>query len=186
MHALAILLAIVAPTFAYQVTGPSGSKGWTNVGPQPVTWQRVDTDPTNFTIVLTDTNRAELSEDQVLVAQQDGVATNTVNCNPPSAGWPLGKTFRINLVKSTEDQSTIYAQSSEFQIAVPNATVSGSLTTPLATTPIAVPTTPLATTPSSTTATGGSNAPPDPNSAAAIKASTGLMAILGAAAFFAA
>ena len=110
-----------------------------------VSWDRVETDPSNFTIVLTNQvglnvklyvftnsqiqNRALFPQDQILVAQQDGVSTDTVSCNPPSAGWVLGTSFRINLVKSSEDQSTIYAQSNEFEIKLPNGvtTSSGSL-----------------------------------------------------------
>jgi len=107
-----------------------------------VSWNRVDTDPSNFTIVLTNQvglsvklyvfsngqiqNRALFPQDQVLVAQQDGVSTDTVNCNPPSAGWVLGKSFRINLVKSSEDQSTIYAQSNEFEIKLPDGATTSS------------------------------------------------------------
>ncbi|KAF5364346.1 hypothetical protein D9756_000402 [Leucocoprinus leucothites] len=178
MHAVSVLLALAASACAYQVNQPNGVKGWTNVGPQPVTWTRVNTDPSNFTIVLTNQNRAIFPQDQVLTAQQDGVVTDTVNCNPPSAGWPLGKSFRINFVKSTEEQNTIYAQSNEFEIATPNVTSSGVSTTPIVATPVAVP--PPSST-NSPTGTGGSDSPPDPNGAAAIMASSGLMAILGAA-----
>jgi len=112
-----------------------------------VSWDRVETDPSNFTIVLTNQvgfnvklhnfsndqiqNRALFPQDQVLVAQQDGVSTDTVDCNPPSAGWVLGKSFRINFVKSSEDQSTIYAQSNEFEIKLPDSATTSSGTSSL-------------------------------------------------------
>ncbi|KXN89610.1 hypothetical protein AN958_05477 [Leucoagaricus sp. SymC.cos] len=183
MYTVAVLLALATSACAYTVTKPSGAQGWTNVGPQPASWNRVSTDPLNFSIILTNQDRAVLPQDQILVAQQDGVSTDTVNCNPPSGGWPLGKSFRINLVKSTEDQSTIYAQSDEFDIKAPNATSSTSLAITTPTTPIAAP---PVTTSSSSSSTTGNNAPPNPNGSAILKASSGLMAVLGAVTLFAA
>lgn len=55
---------------------------------------------------------------QVLSAQVDGTLLTTM-LNPPSAGWPVGENFRINLVKSPEELDTILAQSSEFDILPP-------------------------------------------------------------------
>jgi len=49
----ALFLVFSASALAYQITSPSGTKGWTNSGAQPLAWQRVDTDPLNFTAVLT-------------------------------------------------------------------------------------------------------------------------------------
>jgi hypothetical protein len=49
----AILLASIASAFAYQVTAPGDTQGWTTAGPNYLTWVRVDTDPLNFTAVLT-------------------------------------------------------------------------------------------------------------------------------------
>ncbi len=68
------LALIISATFAYNVTTPSNSQGWTSKGPQPLVlfltmilrvmlyifiiveprliWQRVDTDPTTFAVVL--------------------------------------------------------------------------------------------------------------------------------------
>lgn len=50
---VAILLASIASAFAYEVTSPGDSEGWTTAGPNVLTWDRVDTDPANFTVVLT-------------------------------------------------------------------------------------------------------------------------------------
>jgi hypothetical protein len=48
-----IFLASIASAFAYQVTAPGDTQGWTTSGPNYLTWVRVDTDPLNFTAVLT-------------------------------------------------------------------------------------------------------------------------------------
>jgi hypothetical protein len=45
-------LALAASASAYQVILPSASQGWNTSGPNVLTWQRVDTDPANFTAVL--------------------------------------------------------------------------------------------------------------------------------------
>ena len=68
------LALFISATFAYNVTTPSNSQGWTSKGPQPLVlflllilrvmlyifiiveprliWQRVNTDPTTFAVVL--------------------------------------------------------------------------------------------------------------------------------------
>lgn len=52
MFAFASLLALAASAAALQVTQPSNSSGWTTSGPNTVTWSSVNTDKSNFTIVL--------------------------------------------------------------------------------------------------------------------------------------
>lgn len=52
MRVFASVLLAVSSVFAYQVTSPGESQGWTTTGPNTLTWQRVDTDPLNFTTVL--------------------------------------------------------------------------------------------------------------------------------------
>jgi hypothetical protein len=49
---LAIVAAFVAAVSAIAVTSPNASKGWTNDGPQSVSWTSVDSDRSNFTILL--------------------------------------------------------------------------------------------------------------------------------------
>ncbi|XP_006460322.1 hypothetical protein AGABI2DRAFT_68206 [Agaricus bisporus var. bisporus H97] len=124
MRSIAITLALVASACAYSVSQPSSSMGWSTSGGQPLTWSRVDTDPTNFTVVLTNQDRSVLPQDQVLIAEQDGVGQTKVSCNPPSGGWPVGDHFRVNLVKNVDEQNAILAQSSEFTIKAANTTSS--------------------------------------------------------------
>jgi len=150
---LACVLALTSSALGYQVTIPNASQGWTNSGGQPFTWQRVDTDPQNFTAVLTNVNLGP-ANNQVLAALVDGLLGNTTLL-PPSEGWPSGSGFRVNIVLNTENLNTILAQSDEFKIsAVTSSTLSGAVVTSsisTATVPTVLnPTTPGA---SSTTAT---------------------------------
>ncbi|KAF9006552.1 hypothetical protein BDQ17DRAFT_1540354, partial [Cyathus striatus] len=108
-----------ASAFAYQITTPSETVGWTNQGAQSVAWSRVNTDATNFTILLTNEDRSVLpTNNQVLAALVDGTLSKTT-VNPPSGGWPVGSSFRINFVQDEQNPNTIYAQSSEFNITAP-------------------------------------------------------------------
>ena len=43
---------LAASAFAYQVTEPTNATGWTTAGSNVVAWDKVSTDPANFTIVL--------------------------------------------------------------------------------------------------------------------------------------
>jgi hypothetical protein len=63
----AVLLSVVASAFAYLVTVPNQTQGWTNQGNQTLSWQRVDTDPSNFTVLLT--NQAQASTAVVYFSQ---------------------------------------------------------------------------------------------------------------------
>ncbi len=68
------------------------------------------------------TNNLELA---ALVVGSDGTAT----LNPPSAGWPKGGGFRVNLCRDPQSPTTILAQSDQFNItSSTSATSSGSKT----------------------------------------------------------
>jgi len=119
-------LSLVGSALAYQVTYPSAGTVWTKEGPNKFTWSRVNTDAQNFTLLLINQNQ---NVNQELSALVDGTL-GTLSVNPPSTGFPVGDSFRLNLVKSTEEQTTIYAQSPEFSIRPSNSSssVSGSST----------------------------------------------------------
>ncbi|KAJ2931699.1 hypothetical protein H1R20_g5522, partial [Candolleomyces eurysporus] len=124
-----VFLSLLSAAFAFQVTRPSLTQGWTNNGPQTVSWDRVSTDATNFTILLTNTNRQLLPSDVVLASVADAVAASSVMVPPPSGGWPAaGGSYRVNLVKSATELTTIYAQSTEFNITAGPATASSPST----------------------------------------------------------
>ncbi|EPQ59019.1 hypothetical protein GLOTRDRAFT_70135 [Gloeophyllum trabeum ATCC 11539] len=129
MHSYsAIFLSLVASALAYQVTSPNAQEGWTSAGPNTVSWQRVDTDPSNFTLVLTNEDRNVLpSNNQVLIALVDGT-TGSTTVPPPSNGFPVGGTFRLNFVKDAQDLNSILAQSSEFNITKSTTSSSGTST----------------------------------------------------------
>jgi len=186
MHAVAVILALASSAFAYQVNQPNAINGWSNSGSQIVAWDRVSTDPTNFTIVLTNQDRSILPQDQVLMAEQDGTGQNQVSVGPPSGGWISGPHFRVNLVKSVNEPNSILAQSSEFTIG-PVSSSSGALST-LRPTVTAVPPGVTTTVPPTSSGTGntGNTSPPGSNGAFVVKAGTGIMAVLGAITYLAA
>ncbi|KAF8812270.1 hypothetical protein BYT27DRAFT_7132671 [Phlegmacium glaucopus] len=108
------LLSFVASTLAYSVINPSSSVGWTNQGSQNLTWQRVSTDPLNFTVVL-DNQHVTGFQREVLAALVDGTAGFT-RLNSHNGGWPTGSGFRVKLVKDDQNLDTILAESQDFNI----------------------------------------------------------------------
>jgi hypothetical protein len=124
MRAVAVILTLVSSALAYQVLIPSASQGWTNQGGQPLSWQRVETDKRNFTVVLDNQNITSFSP-QILAALVDGTLGKT-SLNPPSGGWPTGSHFRLNFVQDPNNLNTIYAQSSEFTISPSSSTLTTS------------------------------------------------------------
>ncbi len=61
MRSALVLLAFAASALAYQVTEPDSVAGWTIAGPNVVSWNKVSTDPVNFTVVLVNQVRDTLS-----------------------------------------------------------------------------------------------------------------------------
>ncbi|KAM6496022.1 GPI-anchored small secreted protein [Amanita muscaria] len=141
MRSLSILFLLAASALGYQIMSPNSAKGWTNSGPQLATWQRVDTDASNFTALLVNQNHNVLTEgSQVLSALVDG-SSLSINFYAPSAGWPLGDGFRLNFVKDVTDPNTIYAQSDEFTIKAVEQPKSSSFATSSPSSPFIIPTT---------------------------------------------
>jgi hypothetical protein len=52
MRSLITLFSFVASACAYQIISPSNTSGWTTLGRNNVTWQRVNTDAATFTMLL--------------------------------------------------------------------------------------------------------------------------------------
>ncbi|TFK71808.1 hypothetical protein BDN72DRAFT_409600 [Pluteus cervinus] len=191
------LLAFAASTLAYQVTFPGGASGWTDSGAQVVTWQRVDTDRLNFTIVLVNQVCPRLffrvlvcvvlmpaqnpsifpNGSTVLAALVDGLSGNTT-VNPPSGGWPDGTGFRVNLVQDAADLNAILAQSTEFSILPDNTTSSIKFPTPSQTPNIQTG----APAPSQDPNAPGSGTTP-PNAGSSLMIPSGVAGLLAVAAF---
>ena len=138
MRSLFTVLSLVASACAYQILTPSNSSGWTTVGPNLVTWSRVSTDPTNFTMVLVNQVRSPSltclfpglifvfqdktvmpSGDEVLIATVDGTQ-NSIAVPAPSGGFVVAPGYQVNFVKDPQDLNTILAQSNMFSITQPN------------------------------------------------------------------
>ncbi|KAJ7094579.1 GPI-anchored small secreted protein [Mycena belliarum] len=167
---LAILAVSLLSASAIQVTSPGGTKGWTNDGSQSIAWQSVSTDPSNFTIVLTNPNRALMPNDNQILKALVSTNAGSTTVDPPAMGWPaVGGSYRVNLCKSSEDLNSILAQSMEFNITAA-AVKSGASSATAATT---------ATSPTdSGTASGDAPAPSKSNAAFQIGAPTGFVGAL--------
>ncbi|KAJ2931708.1 hypothetical protein H1R20_g5529, partial [Candolleomyces eurysporus] len=116
MRFAAVVLACASTVLGYTLLSPNESEGWTNQGPQRMTWTRVATDRENFTVVLTNPNTALMPAPQVLAALVDGSLGNTT-LNPPSAGWPSpGTGYVLRMVAEATNINSILAQSPSFEI----------------------------------------------------------------------
>jgi hypothetical protein len=138
MHAFtAVIVSFAAAAAAYRVTTPNGVQGWTTSGAQPLAWDRVSTDPLNFTAVLVNEGITP-TYSQILAALVDGNLGQTA-LNPPSNGWPVGGGFQVNLVQDEQSLNTILAQSPTFNITPPTSSTSGSYSPAAATYTYAAP-----------------------------------------------
>ncbi|KAL1671780.1 hypothetical protein EV122DRAFT_272159 [Schizophyllum commune] len=126
MYAATILLALAAAVSAITITEPNSSQGWTNKGGQTVKWQAVDTDPSSFTILLTNTDRSVMPDNNQMLAAEVDSSLGETTVNAPSGGWPTGGSFRVNFVKNTTELNTILAQSDEFDIKEDTSSSSSS------------------------------------------------------------
>ena len=127
MRSFIVLASLVASALSYQVVRPSNTSGWTNSGPQTVTWDRVSTDPASFAIVLTNTDRSLLASDILLAKDVDGASASSITIDEPAGGWPsVGGSFRVNLVRSEDEPNSILAQSNEFNVTAGTSSVTRS------------------------------------------------------------
>ncbi|KAF9534736.1 hypothetical protein CPB83DRAFT_755542 [Crepidotus variabilis] len=122
MRAAVALLAFASSAFAYTVTFPGQNQPWGDSGSNKLTWTKVSTDKQNFTVVLDNQSISGFTP-QVLAALVDG-ASGSTDLNPPNPGWQDGSGYRINLVQDENNLSTIYAQSTQFDIKPSNGSSS--------------------------------------------------------------
>ncbi|KAH9967258.1 hypothetical protein BC827DRAFT_577816 [Russula dissimulans] len=127
MRSFFTLIALIASASAYQVLTPGNTVNWTTSGPNAVTWQRVSTDPANFTMLLVNQDKTILPAGQeILIAQVDGSTLKVANVPPPSGGFKVGDGYQVNFVASPETLNTILAQTGQFSIIQSNTTPSSS------------------------------------------------------------
>ncbi|CAE6501906.1 unnamed protein product [Rhizoctonia solani] len=122
------LLSLIASAAAYQVTYPQSTDKWfAGTVTNTLKWDQVSTDAATFCLVLVNEDRSLLPvNNQQLIATVPG-STGTIEVPAPSGGFPVGKGFRVNMVKSPTDVNTILAQSPEFEIVSGTGTSSGTL-----------------------------------------------------------
>ncbi|KAF8506076.1 hypothetical protein F5888DRAFT_1630759 [Russula emetica] len=126
MRSLVTLFSLVASACAYQIITPGNSIGWTTGGSNNVTWQRVSTDQTTFTMVLVNQDKTvEPSGQEVLIATVDGTL-GVIQIPAPSGGFQVGNGYQVNFVNDTQHLTSILAQSSQFSITQSNTTTSST------------------------------------------------------------
>ncbi|KAF8761166.1 Ser-Thr-rich glycosyl-phosphatidyl-inositol-anchored membrane family [Rhizoctonia solani] len=110
--AFVALLSLIASAAAYQVTYPGAADKWyAGTVTNKFDWTRVNTDADSFTLVLTNEDRSLLPvNNQQLIATVPG-SVRSIDVPAPSGGFPVGKGFRVNMVKSPTELTTILAQS---------------------------------------------------------------------------
>ncbi|THH18545.1 hypothetical protein EW146_g2455 [Bondarzewia mesenterica] len=132
MRVVLAILSLVASTFAYQINRPNDEEGWKSHGPISIAWDRVDTDPEYFTIVLYNDARSfphharnrsltyrllhiqKRQTLQTLAPRVDGKMKKIVIY--PTGSLPVGEGFQVNFVKDPDHVHTILAQSKRFKI----------------------------------------------------------------------
>lgn len=127
MRIVATLLALAASALAITVTAPTNTTGFSTVGQNTVSWNAVSTDPTNFTVVLV--NMAKFPPYSQVLNALVQTSAGTVKVNPPSAGWPSGSGFQINLVADPDHLNSILAQSEQFSFVTPTGSSSVATST---------------------------------------------------------
>jgi len=129
MRAFAAVLAFAASALAYSVSEPNNATGWSTEGQNTVTWTKVSTDRSNFTIVLS--NQASYPPYQQVLAALVNGDDGTTQVNPPSTGWPQGTGFQVNIVEDAQHLNSILAQSEQFSILPPKSSSASASTTGL-------------------------------------------------------
>jgi len=152
MRAVVIfVLSFVASILGYQILTPNDEVGWTNSGPQNVTWIRVDTDSSTFTAVLTNQVITGFTS-QTLATNVDGT-TGSTQFSPPGGTFPTGSGFRLDFV-NTQELDTILAQSNQYNITDASSTSGTSGTTGTTVTATSSPTSQTGSSDSSGTSAG--------------------------------
>jgi len=124
-YSLAAVLSLAASSMAIQVLSPTTGTIWGSTsGPQTVSWTSVSSDPTSIKIVLVSSD--QLTQDTLIAQQATGTGQVSVTVAPPSAGWPTGVNWTINIENATGNG--ILAQSGQLNIVAGTgtATVTGS------------------------------------------------------------
>ncbi|CAE6419034.1 unnamed protein product [Rhizoctonia solani] len=177
------LLSLIASAAAYQVTYPGGDDKWyAGTVTNTFKWERVSTDADSFTLVLTNEDRSLLPvNNQQLIATVPG-STGTIEVPAPSGGFPVGKGFRVNMVQSPQNVTTILAQSPEFEIVSGTGTSTTSLTatSSISRSTVVISPTTGTITPTSSSDLNPTNAPGSTNGAMSIVARASPVVIAGA------
>ncbi|WVQ80556.1 hypothetical protein IAT38_002661 [Cryptococcus sp. DSM 104549] len=106
---ITVALTLAAAVQAIQITQPSNTTGWETSGSQVIKWDSVSTDPSNFTITISQPNDSTKTPIQANVQTSDGQYTYT-----PTHDLSAGDGYRLSF---TSENGGILAQSDEFSVA---------------------------------------------------------------------
>lgn len=124
------ILLFTLSVLSLEIIIPSTSQPWNTDGPQNLTWTSSNSDPANFTVVLSNPDSSVFGNsrtEQILAALVDTKLGHTL-VNPPSGGWPHGSQFTVTLVKDSDNLGNVIAKSSTFEIKEPSLNGTQSVT----------------------------------------------------------
>jgi len=124
------VLSFVASTLAYSVITPNQNTKWLNKGSKNITFERVNTDSSNFSIYLVNQVNYPPYSSLLAALVQGGDKGGSAIVNAPSGGWTPASGYQINLQSSDPNSTQIYVQSDHFDIVdSDNSTTSSGSTT---------------------------------------------------------
>lgn len=117
IHQIILLILQITLINCLKILVPNSKQGWTNEGNQTLIWETIETDPLNFTLVLSNPDSSVFigGNFQVLQSLVESKLKN-ISVPPPSAGWPVGTNFQLNFDESPEHLNTVYTTSESFEI----------------------------------------------------------------------
>ncbi|WVO18495.1 hypothetical protein L204_106212 [Cryptococcus depauperatus] len=162
---IALSFAVVVAQ-AIQITFPSNSSGWDTHGSQMIKWKSVSTDPSNFTIAISQPGSSMNEDIKTDVMTSDGSYVYT-----PAKDLEAGEGYRISF---TSQDGGILAQSNYFSITQGTSTVTPTNATTAASTSAASTTMPV-------TGTAGASTTAKPSSGAKMASVSGLLLLAAGA-----
>ncbi|WVN90894.1 uncharacterized protein L203_106139 [Cryptococcus depauperatus CBS 7841] len=165
---IALSFAVVVAQ-AIQITFPSNSSGWNTHGSQMIKWKSVSTDPSNFTIAISQPGSSMNEDIKTDVMTSDGSYVYT-----PAKDLEAGEGYRISF---TSQDGGILAQSNYFSITQGTSTVTPTNATAASSTA----STSAASTTMPVTGTAGASTTAKPSSGAKMASVSGLLLLAAGA-----
>nr|ODN92570.1 hypothetical protein L203_00849 [Cryptococcus depauperatus CBS 7841] len=169
---IALSFAVVVAQ-AIQITFPSNSSGWNTHGSQMIKWKSVSTDPSNFTIAISQPGSSMNEDIKTDVMTSDGSYVYT-----PAKDLEAGEGYRISF---TSQDGGILAQSNYFSITQGTSLSPSTVTPTNATAASSTASTSAASTTMPVTGTAGASTTAKPSSGAKMASVSGLLLLAAGA-----